>query len=389
MENFQFYAPTKVLFGRNQVEQLPESLKAYGQNVLLVYGGGSIKKNGLYDKIQTLLGEDFNLFELAGVEPNPRIETVRKGVAMCREHQIDVILAVGGGSTIDCSKGIAAGTFYDGDPWDFTGDSSLVTEALPIVTILTLAATGSEMNGGSVLSDMSKNEKLSFHSPLTIPKVSILDPENTYSVPAYQTMAGSSDIFSHLIENYFSKAKGAEVQDRIAEGLMRTVMQYTPIALEEPTNYEARANLMWASSLALNGLTGRGKSGAWTCHAIEHELSAFYDITHGIGLAIVTPRWMEYVLNEETVDKFAMFAVNVMGLAVINDKYALAKAGIRELKNMFTAWGVPMTLPEVGIDEEKLSLMAQKAIEHSALSTSSYVTLTAEDVHQILTNCLV
>ncbi|MGX6962065.1 iron-containing alcohol dehydrogenase [Vagococcus xieshaowenii] len=388
MENFQFYAPTKVLFGREQVNQLPECLSTFGQNVLLVYGGGSIKKNGLYDKIQALLGADFNLFELAGVEPNPRIETVRKGVALCQEHEIDVILAVGGGSTIDCSKGIAAGTFYDGDPWDFTSNSSLVTKALPIVSILTLAATGSEMNGGSVLSDMSKNEKLSFHSPLTIPKVSILDPENTFSVPAYQTMAGSSDIMSHLIENYFSKAKGAQVQDRIAEGLMRTVKQYTPIALEEPTNYEARANLMWASSLALNGLTGRGKSGAWTCHAIEHELSAYYDITHGIGLAIVTPRWMEYVLNEDTVDKFAMFAVNVMGLAVIDDKYALAKAGIYELKNMFKAWGVPMTLPEVGIGEEKLALMAEKAIEHSALSTSSYVPLTADDVLQILTKCL-
>lgn len=384
MENFQFYAPTKIVFGEGQVEQLPSLLQEYGKKVLFVYGGGSIKRNGLYTTIKNLTQEAFELIELSGVEPNPRIETVRQGVTLCRENNIEVILAVGGGSTIDCAKAIAAGTFYEGDPWDFTSNSHLITKALPIVSILTLAATGSEMNGGAVISDMTKNEKLGMGSPLTIPKASILDPVNTYSVPAYQTAAGSADIMSHLIENYFMQTKGADVQDRIAEGIMRTVLQYTPVALEQPENYTARANLMWSSSLALNGLTGRGKKGAWTCHGIEHELSAFYDITHGIGLAIITPRWMESVLNDQTVDKFVAFAVNVMGLSVIDDKFSLAKAGIRSLYQHFVSWNIPMTLTEVGIDESQLTLMSEKAIEHSGIATNAFVPLKATDIELIL-----
>lgn len=383
MENFQFYAPTKIFFGKEQLKNLPDILKEYGKKVLLVYGGGSIKRNGLYDAIFRLSEGLFEIHELPGVEPNPRIETVRKGVAICREKEIDVILAAGGGSTIDCAKAIAAGVFYDGDPWDFTSDSSLITKALPLVSVLTLSATGSEMNSGAVISDMTKNEKMSLGNSLTIPKASILDPTYTFTVPEYQTAAGSADIMSHLIENYFKRTKGAEVQDRLAEGLMRTVLQYTPIALETPDNYEARANLMWASSLGLNGLTGRGKGGSWSCHAIEHELSAFYDITHGVGLAIITPRWMEHVLSEATVDKFVSFAINVMGLSVIDDRFALAREGIRCLKNHFTSWGIPMTLIDVGINEEKLELMAEKAVEHNTLD-KAFVPLQVEDVFSIL-----
>ncbi|WP_314208518.1 iron-containing alcohol dehydrogenase [Vagococcus salmoninarum] len=388
MKNFVFQAPTKIAFGEGQISHLPKLLAEHGQKVLLVYGGGSVKRNGIYEAAIGLLAENkFIVTELAGVEPNPRIETVLKGRELCLENEIDVILAIGGGSTIDCSKAIAAARYYDGNPWDFTQDRSLVGEALPLVTILTMSATGSEMNGGAVITNLATQEKLGMGGPTLIPKASILDPTYTYSVPTIQTAAGSADIMSHLIENYFSRNTTAALQDRIAEGIMKTVIVYTPVALAEPTNYEARANLMWSSSLALNGLTGSGKEGTWTCHAIEHELSAFYDITHGIGLAIVIPRWMEHVLNEQTVSQFVAFAVNVFGIEATGDDFAVARAGIKALYETFASWGIPMTLPEVGIDESKLALMAEKAIEHSAITKHGFVSLEAKDVEEILKNC--
>lgn len=388
MKNFVFQAPTKIAFGEGQISHLPKLLAEHGQKVLLVYGGGSVKRNGIYEAAIGLLAENkFIVTELAGVEPNPRIETVLKGRELCLENEIDVILAIGGGSTIDCSKAIAAARYYDGNPWDFTQDRSLVGEALPLVTILTMSATGSEMNGGAVITNLATQEKLGMGGPTLIPKASILDPTYTYSVPTIQTAAGSADIMSHLIENYFSRNTTAALQDRIAEGIMKTVISYTPVALAEPTNYEARANLMWSSSLALNGLTGSGKEGTWTCHAIEHELSAFYDITHGIGLAIVIPRWMEHVLNEQTVSQFVAFAVNVFGIEATGDDFAVARAGIKALYETFASWGIPMTLPEVGIDESKLALMAEKAIEHSAITKHGFVSLEAKDVEAILRAC--
>lgn len=388
MKNFVFQAPTKIAFGEGQISHLPKLLAEHGQKVLLVYGGGSVKRNGIYEAAIGLLAENkFIVTELAGVEPNPRIETVLKGRELCLENEIDVILAIGGGSTIDCSKAIAAARYYDGNPWDFTQDRSLVGEALPLVTILTMSATGSEMNGGAVITNLATQEKLGMGGPTLIPKASILDPTYTYSVPTIQTAAGSADIMSHLIENYFSRNTTAALQDRIAEGIMKTVIAYTPVALAEPINYEARANLMWSSSLALNGLTGSGKEGTWTCHAIEHELSAFYDITHGIGLAIVIPRWMEHVLNEQTVSQFVAFAVNVFGIEATDDDFAVARAGIKALYETFASWGIPMTLPEVGIDESKLALMAEKAIEHSAITKHGFVSLEAKDVEAILRAC--
>lgn len=386
MNNFNFHVPTSIFFGEGQIRHLPSSLTPYGQNVLLVYGGGSVKKNGIYDKVMDLLA-DFTVTELGGVEPNPRIETVIKGAELCRQEAIDVILAVGGGSTIDCAKAIAAARYYDGNPWDFTQDRSLVGEALPLVTILTMSATGSEMNGGAVITNLATNEKLGMGGPSLLPKVSILDPTYTYSVPAIQTAAGSADIFSHLIENYFSRNTGASVQDRISEGLMKTVVTYTPVALETPTDYEARANLMWSSSLALNGLTGKGKEGTWSCHAIEHELSAFYDITHGIGLAIVTPRWMTHVLNEQTVGQFVEFATTVFGISREGDPFEVARQGIHTLSETFASWGIPMTLPEVGIDDRQLRVMAEKAVEHSTIAEAAFVPLSVDDVEAILKAC--
>lgn len=380
MENFVFNVPTKVYFGQGQIRHLPEALAPYGSKVLLVYGGGSIKKNGLYDQIYQVLA-DFEIVELPGVEPNPRIDTVRKGVDLCRKEAVEVVLAVGGGSTIDCAKAICAGVFYDGDPWDFTGDSSLITAALPLGTILTLAATGSEMNAGGVLSNPATQEKLGFGNKILIPKVSILDPTYTYTVSKYQTAAGSADILSHLMEQYFDKTPGTEIQDHLAEGLMKTVTELLPVALAEADNYDARSNLMWASSWALNGLIGRGKSGAWSNHAMEHELSAYYDITHGVGLAILTPRWMMHVLNEETLPYFVRFGKNVWGLT--GEDEVVAIGGIQKLYEFFVDCDIPMTLPQVGIDGSKLAEMATQAVKHSTIATRAFVPLKEADVLEI------
>ena len=386
MKNFVFNAYTEIIFGKGEINKLPTVLSRYGKNILLTYGGGSIKKNGIYQSIMEIC-KDFNIIELSGIEPNPKVTSVRKGAELCKEHKIDVILAVGGGSTIDCSKVIGAATFYDGDPWDLVLDKKKITKVLPIVTVLTLAATGSEMDGIAVISNMDTNDKLTTSSTLMKPLTSILDPEYLYSVPKIQTAAGTADIMSHIFEVYFSSVSGAFIQDKISEGILKTCIKYCPIALKDPENYEARANLMWSSSLAINGLTSCGKGGSWTCHAIEHELGAYYDITHGVGLAILTPSWMRYILNENTVDKFAEYAVNVWGMEQIVDKYALANMGIDATEAFFKSINLPMTLTEIGIDEMKFEIMAEKSVKNGKLA-SAYVPLTAEDVHEILEMCL-
>jgi alcohol dehydrogenase YqhD (iron-dependent ADH family) len=399
MQNFEFHAYTDILFGKGQISKLPEKLSKYGKNVLLVYGGGSIKKNGLYDKIKELL-KDFNVVELSGVEPNPKIESVRKGIELCRMNRVEMVLAAGGGSTIDCAKVIAGGYYYDGDAWDIVEDSSKINRVLPVATILTLAATGSEMNKNAVISNMSLNKKLGTSSMRFIPQVSVLDPEYTYGVSKLQTASGTADIMSHVMENYFKSEEDTFVQDRICEGILETCIQYCPIALAEPENYSARANLMWSGTLALNGLCGAGKGEAWSCHAIEHELSAFYDITHGVGLSIITPRWMRHILSDKTLDRFVNFAVNVwhistkevlgmqgIGMEPKEIKYALANEGINRLEKFFASCGLPSTLKDVGIDKEKIRIMAEAAVEHGGLE-NSYVPLNADDVEAILKACL-
>ena len=387
MENFTFLAPTKIIFGKDSIKNLETEIKVFGKNVLLTYGGGSIKKSGIYDNVLNLL-KDYNIFELNGIEPNPKIESVRKGIKICKENNIDVILAVGGGSVIDCSKVIAAGYYYDKDAWDLVLNPDLITKALPIVTILTLAATGSEMNKNAVISRMDTNIKKGTRANVMIPKVSILDPTYTYTLPPIQTASGAADIMSHIFENYFQNDKDTDVQDRLAEGLLKTVIKNTPIALNNPKDYSARSNIMWSSSLALNGLTGSGKSGAWTCHTIEHELSAFYDITHGVGLAILTPRWMRHILAKDSTatGRFVKFARNVMGLDG-EDEAKLALAGIDALEEYFKSTGIPMTLTELGIDEEHFEVMADHANEDGYLK-DAYVALTNEDIVQIYKACL-
>lgn len=385
MNNFRYHAYTDIRFGKGQVDCLPQVLAPYGKKVLMVYGGGSIFKSGLYQKVKELLAE-FEVFELGGVEPNPKITSVREGAAICKKEGIEVVLAVGGGSTIDASKVIAGAANYDGDPWDLVEDSSKIGKVLPIVTVLTLAATGSEMNKNAVISNMETNQKLGTASHDFIPQASICDPQYLFTLPAMQTAAGTADIMSHIFEQYFQKDTGAYISDRFAESLLKACIKYCPIALKEPENYEARANLMWASTQALNSLLSCGKGGAWTCHPIEHELSAYYDITHGVGLAIVTPRWMRYILKDETLGRFCDYGRNVWGITE-EDDYKCANMAIDATEQFFKDCGIPMTLTALGIDDSKIEVMAEDTIKYNPMH-AAYVALNKEDIVNILRDCL-
>lgn len=388
MENFRLQIPTDIRFGINRLAELPEVLEPLGKRVLLAYGGGSIKKSGLYDKVTQILKENgFDWVELAGIEPNPRIESVREGAKLIRENRLDVILAVGGGSVVDASKVIAAAAYYDGDAWDLVKDSNLIGQAVPIVDILTLAATGTEMNRNAVISNISTNEKLGTGGWDLIPRASFLDPTLTYTVSKWQTAAGSADMMSHLFEQYFNRTQGVDVQDSIAEGLLKTIIKHAPVAIKEPENYIARANLLWSSTLALNGLVARGRNGGWTCHPIEHELSAYYDITHGIGLAILTPRWMKFCIDRDpsTHAKFAAYARNVWALMEGSDE-ELARQVVEKTYTFFRdQLEIPMVLSEVGIkNQELVREMSEKAVEHGNLGQNIFVTLDADDVENII-----
>lgn len=389
MNNFVFQNTTKIYFGKGQLVHLADELKQYGTRVLLTYGGGSIKRIGLYDSIVSSLNESgFTVFELPGIEPNPRHTTVNKGADICKKENIDVLLAVGGGSTIDCTKAIAAAAYYEGDAWDLVKQKVPVTKALPILTVLTLSATGSEMDCGGVISNMETNEKIGLVHPLLQPKVSFLDPEYTYSVSRFQTACGSVDIISHIFDcNYFTAGDKMDMMSRIQEEVIRTVIKYAPIALEQPENYEARANLMWASSWALNRFLDNGIIQAPTCHMIEHELSAFYDITHGLGLAIITPRWMEYILDETTAPQIKKFGVNIFGVEDNLSDMDGAKETIHRLSDfLFKKLGLQSHLSEVGIDDRNFSIMAEKACAGGTLK--GYKTLTPKDVEAIFRICL-
>ena len=389
MNNFIYNIPTKVYFGENQLENLGKELRKFGRRVLLTYGGGSIKRIGLYDRvIEELRKAEMEVFELSGIEPNPRIESVRKGVEICKNESIDVLLAVGGGSTIDATKFMAAGACVDHDAWEFFGaNAKPIERALPIVTILTLSATGSEMDTAGVISNFETGDKLGRLAPALLPKVSFLDPTLTYSVGRFQTAAGSADIMSHILEVYFNTQKDLFMLDCFMEGMLKTVVKYAPIAINEPENYEARANLMWTSSWAINGFINGGKRKAWSCHPMEHELSAVYDITHGLGLAILTPRWMEYCLDETNVDKYVQYGVNVFGIDSTMDKMAIAKESIRLTSEfLFDKLGLQRTFTEVGIKPEDFELMAKKACRYGDIM--GFNTLTVVDVINIFKMCL-
>ena len=382
MKNFTYSIPTVVHFGEGQIKKLGGEIAARASRVLVVYGGGSVKRNGVFDAaIAQLKSRGIQWAELPGVEPNPRVATVREGVRLCREEGLDGVLALGGGSVIDCAKGVAAGFYYEGDPWDFSAKKLTPERALPIFTVLTMAATGSEMDEIAVISNPETNEKESFSGPCCYPAVSILDPTYTYSVPASQTAAGTADIMSHTFENYFSPIETNYLADHLAEAILRSCIQYGPQAIQTPNDYEARANLMWNASWAINGFLKQGKPVAWSVHRMEHELSAFYDITHGVGLAILTPNWMRYVLNEKTEGRFARYGTAVWGLDASLPTRELAQAAIQKTREFFTSLGLPSTLAELGIGPEYFEEMARKA--RTGGFDKTFVPLSAEDIVNI------
>lgn len=377
MLNFEYYVPTRIYFGRGQIKNLCR-IKEYSDKVLLVYGGGSIKKNGIYDEAVRILTESgIEVLELPGVQANPRIELVREGAELCKKHGVTAVLGIGAGSVLDSAKAIAAAAKYDGDAWDLVMDGSKIEDALPIFTVLTMAATGSEMDFFAVISDMNRNDKLGTCNEKLFPTFSILDPEYTYTVPRKQLVAGTADIMSHVIDTYFNQYDDAAIPQGLGESLLKICIKYLPVALETPEDYEARANLMWASSLAINGLLKCGCATVWSCHKMEHELSAFFDVIHGEGLAVLTPVWMEYVLSEETADLFAKYAVNVWNVPYEGDKMILAQKGIDKTREFFREMGLPQTLKELGVGEDKLEIMAEKA---AAYLGTAYVPLTKDDV---------
>ncbi|MGN0390783.1 MAG: iron-containing alcohol dehydrogenase, partial [Wujia sp.] len=350
MQNFYYSVPTKVAFGTDSLDGLPEYIKEFGTRVLLVYGGGSIKRTGLYDKVITLLCEHGITYEeLSGVEPNPRLTTVKKGVAICKEKQVDVVVPIGGGSTIDCAKAVAAAAFYDGDPWDLVEDSDKIGEVLPIIAVATMAATGSEMDPFAVITNEATKQKMDLSAESLYPAYAILNPEFTYSVPAYQTAAGVADIMSHIFEVYFADVEDTFMQDRVMEALLKTLVTYGPVACREPENYEARANILWASEWAINGMIACGKSGAWPAHSIEHQLSAYYDITHGHGLAIITPVLMEYILNEKSLPRLVNYGVNVWEIDRSLPDVEIAKKAIRKTKELYEEMGLSLDLGSLNV----------------------------------------
>lgn len=378
MDNFIFQNPTKLIFGKDQLQQLKVEVPRYGKKVLLVYGGGSIKRTGLYDKVVTILNEiGAEVFELPGVEPNPRITTARKGVEICKTEGIDFILAVGGGSVIDCSKLIAAGAKYDGDAWDIVIKKAFAKEALPFGTVLTLAATGSEMNAGSVITNWETNEKYGWGSAVTFPKFSILDPVHTYSVPKNQTIYGIVDMMSHVLEHYFHLTEETDFQDRMCESLLITVMETAPKLLEDLENYDHRATILYCGTMALNGILNMGYRGDWATHNLEHAVSAVYDIPHGGGLAILFPHWMEHNLKVKP-ERFKQLAERVLG---VNSEGKSAEEagleGIRKLREYWNSIGAPARLADYDIDESKLDLMADRAMVNGEFG--SFTKLNRED----------
>ena len=388
MNSFIYNIPTKVYFGENQLGNLGKELTKFGKRVLLTYGGGSIKRSGLYDRvIAELRGAGMEIFELSGIEPNPRIDSVREGVKICKEQSVDVLLAVGGGSTIDATKFMAAGACVEHDPWEFFGaNAKPIERALPIVTILTLSATGSEMDTAGVISNLETGDKLGRLAQPLLPKVSFLDPTLTYSVSKYQTACGIVDIMSHTMERYFTVCPDVPLTDSIAEALLRSVIDAGKIVVQNSNDYNARATLMWASSLSHNGLTSCGRENFLAVHQLEHAVSGEYDsVAHGAGLAVLFPAWAKYVYKYN-VPRFAQFARNVWGVVEDDDTLA-AQKGIVAMAEYFVSIGMPSRLSEFGIEKGKEDRLADLCTNGKTRSIKNYIPLGYKEVKEIFESC--
>ncbi|MBC8570409.1 iron-containing alcohol dehydrogenase [Zongyangia hominis] len=383
MVNFNYCNPARIIFGKDTERELPGQIEKYGHKVLLHYGGGSIKKTGLYDKIVGILNEaGIPFVELGGVQPNPRLSLVYKGIELCRKEDVDFILAVGGGSTIDSAKAIAIGVPYDGDVWDFFDNKLVPHVTLPVASVLTIPAAGSESSDGSVITNDTLNLKHPASSEEMIPKFTIMNPENTFSLPPYQTACGATDIMAHLMERYFTTVGHVDVTDRLIEGTFRTMLYNTPKVLRNPNDYDARAEVMWAGTVAHNNLFQMGRIPDWGSHNIEHELSAIYDIAHGAGLAIVFPAWMKYVYKTD-IKRFVQYAVRMFDVDLsFADDEEIALEGIRRLESFSKSIGMPTRLSDIGIGDERIDEMAEKAVMYGPLG--NFKPLYKEDVAAIL-----
>lgn len=386
MKNFTFYSPTYFVFGKEEENNTGKYVKRFGGNkVLIHYGGGSVIRSGLLDRVkQSLNNENIEYVELGGVKPNPRSGLVYEGIELCRKEGIDFILAVGGGSTIDSAKAIAAGVVYEGDFWDFYMGKP-IDKALPVATVLTIAAAGSEGSPDSVITKEEGMLKRGASGEAIRPVFSILNPALTQTLPAYQTAAGITDIMAHLFERYFTNTKDVEVTDRMIEGLLMTMIHEAPKVIANPNDYEARANIMWTGMVAHNDICGVGRDQDWASHNIEHELSAVYDCAHGAGLAVVFPAWMEYTMNHDVM-RFAQVANRVWGCSMdFAHPEVTAKAGIQAFKTFLKSIGMPLTFEELGAKKEDIPFMAQTACYGNGRqgSIGGFVQLHKEDVIKI------
>ena len=383
MQNFDYMTPTRLIFGKGVVdEKLTAVMSGFGKKILLTYGGGSIKKIGLYDKVKELL-KDYEIFELSNIQPNPKYDpSVLDGVRICKDNNIDVILSVGGGSVLDCSKAIAVGAKYDGDPWDLISYKVKAQAALPIVDIITLAATGSEYDMGGVISRTETNDKIGYLDPHLYPPVSFLDPVYTFTVSKKQTAAGCADAMNHIMEQYFCE-DSTLLNDGFMEAGLKSLMTNAKKCLDNPEDYTARAEMMLDCTYGCNGIYSLGSSqSGWPCYGMEHALSAYYDITHGEGLAIITPRWMKHILSDKTVDRFVKYGVNVFGIDVNQDKFAIADQAIEATYKFFESINIPMHLQDVGIDESRIDEMAKHVADNEGLE-NAWAPLLQKDIADI------
>lgn len=387
MINFEFQTPTKYVFGRDVVDNVAAEVKAAGmKKPMIVYGKGSVVRSGLLDKVKASLDKEGIPYVLLGdVQPNPTDDKVYEGIELARKEGADSLLAVGGGSTIDTAKAIAAGVPYDGDFWDFFSGRP-ITEALPVATVLTIPAAGSEGSANMVITKLDGMKKVGTGSVVLRPRFSLLDPTLTFTLPAFQTAAGITDMMAHIMERYFSNTENVEVTDRISEGLLKAIINEAPKVMADPENYDARANIMWSGTLAHNGLCGTGRLDDWATHGLEHELSALYGVTHGAGLAVMFPAWMTFAA-ETNPGKIAQFARRVFEVEEADDKKAAA-LGIEKLKEFFRSIGMPTTMAELGVENPDIERLAKKVTETKGSVFGNYIPVDYETAKKIYTLAL-
>ncbi len=382
MENFVFQNTTKIIFGRDSEKNVGIETKKYSTKILLHYGSGSIKKYGLYEKIIKYLEEEgIETIELPGVDPNPKISLVREGIKICRENSVNFILAVGGGSAIDSAKAISIGIPYSGDVWEFFERKANAKSAVPVGIVLTIPGSGSESSNVTVITNEEKLLKRGYHSQALLPKFAILNPELSFTLPPYLAASGAADVMAHTMERYFTQTKKADLTDRLCESNLITVIENIPLVLKNPQDYDVQAEIMWASSIAHNGLLGTGRIEDWGSHKLAHELSSYYGVIHGAALAIIFPAWMKYV-HKQNIERFVQFAVRVLGVdACFGSHEQIILEGIRRLESFYKKIGLPVTLKELDINSEKFDEMAAKCVIFGSIG--NFMKLNKDDVINI------